>query len=169
MEVATIVAASSRIYTFMPGVPLWVLTEDVSSVRTQLQALQGGTIAAPAAPTVATQGATGSATWGYKIAWVGQTGDSQLSPQGQATNGVTPLTGSNSQLVTRATVPAHVTGWRVVRTASGGSPAGINVDISGVLPASQSTFTDTGIAGSAYSAAGSAPPVDLVASGPADL
>lgn len=109
--------------------------------------------APPNAPAVATQGATGAVTWGYRAAAVMPDGDTQLSAQGQATNGVTPLTGSNFQRVTKPTsMPPGAIGWRVVRTQSGGTPAGINVDISGVLALGTATFSDTGIAGTAYTA-----------------
>lgn len=155
-------------YTFFPGIPKQIAPEHYAGAQTALKAIQG-TMAAPPAPTVATQGTTGAQTWGYKVAAIGQAGDSQLSTQGQATNGVATLTSSNFQRITQPTLPAHATGWRVVRTASGGTPSGTNVDISGALPVSTTTFDDKAIVGSAYSAAGSAPPVDLVVAGPAEL
>ena len=167
LEVAQ-VTVDTVMLTFAPGVPKQVPTEYYAALLTALQGIMG-TMAAPAAPTVATQGATGAATWGYKVAAVGQTGDTIPSTQGQATNGVTPLTGTNFQLITRPALPAHATGWRVIRTASGGTPVGVNVDISGIIPASTTTFSDTGIAGVAYTAAVAAPPVDLVVSGPPEL
>lgn len=159
------------IYTIEPGVPVDIPQEHYAAVTAALQALQGGTMAAPGTPTVTTQGTTGAATWGYKVAAVGQTGDSQLSAQGTTTgaNGNATLTGTNLQQIAQPSLPAHATGWRVVRTASGGTPAGVNVDISGVLPLGQATFNDTGIAGVAYTPAGAAPPVDLVVTGPTEL
>lgn len=168
VEVARVVMANARVYTFTPGIAEQVPPEDYANVRAALQAIQGN-MTTPAAPTVAPQGTTGAATWGYKIAVVGQTGDTLLSPQGQTTTGNATLTAGNFNRITASALPGHAVGWRVIRSASGGTPAGVNVDISGVLPVTQTTFSDTGIAGSAYTAAGSNPVVDLVVSGPGEL
>jgi hypothetical protein len=168
IEVARVVVAGNREYTFEPGIAKQVPSADYATAKAALQALQGN-IATAGAPTVAAQGVPGLVTWGYKIAAVGQTGDGLLSPEGTTATGNATLTSGNNCLVTRPALPTHATGWRVVRTTSGGIPVGVNVDVSGVLPATQATFTDTGIAGTAYSPAGSNPPVDLVVDGPADL
>jgi hypothetical protein len=168
LEIARVVQGGARFYQFYPGVAQNVIPEDFSGVQTALRAIHGN-MATPSAPTVAPQGTGGVETWGYKIAAVGQTGNTLLSAQGSTAVGNATLTVTDFNRVTRPALPAHATGWRVIRSASGGTPAGTTVDISGVLPASQATFDDTGIAGSAYSAAGSNPPVDLVAAGPAEM
>lgn len=114
----------------------------------------------PNAPVVTWTGTpTGTATWGYEVAAVMTDGDTQLSSQGSVATGATTATGTAHPVVTKPTsMPAGAIGWRVVRTQSGGTPAGVNVDVSGVLPLSTTTFNDTGLAGSAYTAVTQARP-----------
>jgi len=165
------VGGEGIIFNFYPGVAKDVPQDEFApaTVAALLRAVHGN-MTTPGAPTVTAQGTTGAATWGYKIAAIGKAGDTLLSAQGQDTNGNATLTAGNNNLITRPALPAHSAGWRVIRTQSGGTPSSVNVDISGVIPATTTTFTDTGIAGTAYTPVGSNPSVDLVLVGlPADL
>lgn len=160
---------SQRQYTFTPGVAQQVPVEDVAQVAAALAALQGN-LAAAGTPTITVGGTTGgTATWAYKVVAVSEGGDTVEGAAGSNATGQTTLTGSNYMIIAQPTLPAYSTGWRVIRTTSGGTPASVNVDISGVLPLTTTTFHDTGIAGTAYTAQVGPQTAALVTSGPKDL
>lgn len=151
-EQLQVVTPGGVTYTFTPGVPKDVAPEHHAYVKNILQTADGPAIT-PNAPAVAAGIGTGAGTWGYKVAAILPDGDSMLSPQGQSTNATTLASGTATEVITKPTqMPSQATGWRVVRSQSGGTPAGVNVDISGVLALSTASFTDTGIAGTAYTA-----------------
>jgi hypothetical protein len=162
-ESLRVVTPNGSVYYFIPGIPQDVPPEHHAYVKGVLAANDGPSVT-PNAPVVTWNGTTGAAVWGYKVAAVFPDGDTFLSNQGQVANGGTTANGTTFPIINRPTsMPAGATGWRVVRTQSGGTPAGINVDVSGVLAMATATFNDTGITGTAYATEA------MVVEGPADL
>lgn len=145
------------VFDFLPGVVRDVPQEFLAAAQTALKAIHGN-LGTPAAPTIGNAGAAGAVTYTYEVVAVGQTGDSLPSASASTTTGNATLNTSNYNTVTRGSLPAHATGWRVVRTV-GGTQQG---DVSGVLPASQTVFNDQSMSAVAYTPAGQAPPVDLI-------
>src|SRR5205823_4759326 len=126
-----------------------------------------GAVAPPAQPTVVPAGTTGATTYGYKVAAVTGNGDTPLSTERTISNGNANLTAPNGNTVTWVAPTAlsgTITGYKVIRS-TGGASQGLLTTVS----AATLTYTDTGTAASAYSAAGSNPGQVVVATGPAEI
>lgn len=99
-------------------------------------------LATPAAPTVVVHGATGTATWRYRITARSNTGETLASPEATITTGNATLSATNFNRISWAAVTGAVD-YRVYRTTSGGAPA--TLGIIGTVTAT--TLDDTGQAG----------------------
>jgi parallel beta-helix repeat protein len=123
--------------------------------------LQGGMTTAalgtPAAPSVGTNGPTGTASYTYAITALDGTGETLASAGATIANGFTPLDGTHYNNVTWTRIDG-ATSYKIYRTAvsAGGSPA--TTGLIGTVTASNAnngqtnsvtqTFSDTGIAAS---------------------
>ncbi len=163
VEEAVVTVAGDQ-YTLTPGIAKWFPPERQAAIKAAFQNLRG-TMAPPSAPTMTQQGLPGVTTYSYEVAAVGLGGDTPPSPPGSIATGNAALSGSNYNQVTRAALPPHATGWRVIRSAGGSSQG----DISGVLPLSQTTLMDTGQAAVPYVPAVTNPPINVVVNGPPEV
>lgn len=153
------IGAEGRLLTFAPGIVQDVPQDEIApaTVQAAIQAVHGD-MTTPAAPAVITVGTAGATAYDYEVVAVGQTGDTLPSTATAIATGNAALSGANYNQITRAALPAHATGWRVLRTVGGATQG----DISGVLPAAQTVLDDTGLPAVAYVPVGANPPVDLV-------
>lgn len=86
------------------------------------QAPAGAPPARPAAPTVTPHGAAGTRTWQYYLVAVNSNGNSETGPIAATATGAAVLSSTNYNRLTWPAVPG-ATSYRVMRFASGGTPA----------------------------------------------
>lgn len=107
-----------------------------------------GPMTTPATPVITTAGTAGVVTWGYQVIAVGPNGDSIPSIAGTTTTGNAALTTTNYNIVTWAANAGAFLGYKIYRSASGGTPA--STGLIATLGPGATTFNDTGIAATAY-------------------
>jgi hypothetical protein len=111
------------------------------------QAPAGAPPPKPATPTVTAQGGTGTRTWQYYVVATNGSGRSVPSDLATIGNGVAALSTSAYHRVTWAPV-AGATGYKIMRYASGGTPA--TTGLIATVGASTTSIDDTGLASSTY-------------------
>jgi hypothetical protein len=107
-----------------------------------------GPMTTPATPVITTGGTPGVATWGYQVIAVGPNGDSIPSIAGTVTTGNAALTTTNFNVITWTANAGAFLGYKVYRSASGGTPA--STGLIATLGPGVLTFNDTGIVATAY-------------------
>lgn len=107
-------------------------------------------LAAPAAPSLVTSGTPGATSYSYYVVAVDANGDTFPSPVTTIATGAATLTGVNYIQVSWLAITG-ATSYKVIRSASGGTPSSTGIIASGVTGLS---FSDTGIAASAYTPQG---------------
>lgn len=117
-----------------------------------------GTMAAGSAPTLSTVGTAGVVSYSYQVVAFDSYGD-QVPAAGTAiATGNAVLSATNYINITHAGNVVGAVGYKIIRSASAGSPSstGLIGTVWGNQP-SGFTFSDTGLAATAYSAAIAAP------------
>jgi hypothetical protein len=109
------------------------------------QAPAGSPPAAPAAPTVTGQGPSGTRTWQYYVVAVNANGNSLPGPIATLSSGAATLSSTSYHRLTWPAVPG-ATSYRVMRFASGGTPATTGQ----IAITAATTLDDTGLASSTY-------------------
>jgi Multicopper oxidase len=104
-------------------------------------------LGAAGAPTVAVVGTAGAVTWSYQIVAYNANGDGVPSPAGSTATGNATLAATNYNHITWAPV-ANALGYRVLRTAAGGSPSTVGL----IASPAAAAFDDQGATATAYTA-----------------
>jgi Multicopper oxidase len=107
-------------------------------------------LGAAAAPAVATVGAAGTTAWSYEVVAYNANGDGVPSPAGSTAVGNATLSTTDYNQITWAPI-ANALGYRVLRTAAGGSPSTVGV-IGSVVATGPLSFSDQAAAATAYTA-----------------
>lgn len=116
-------------------------------------------LATPTAPTITPQGTTGATTYTYYVVAVDRQGKRTVqSPVGTTTTGNATLTGVNFNRITWSEVTGAQT-YEIIRTVGGATQGRIATGVTVF------TFDDTGIAATAYAAAGRAETADMLIDG----
>jgi hypothetical protein len=109
----------------------------------------GGTI------TLTVNGTPGTTGYSYQIAAINSNGDGIPPTAVAATTGAATLTSVNSITINLPTAPAGATGFRIIRSASAGTPA--STGLIGTVADNATSFTDTGIVATAYTPSAAQP------------
>lgn len=109
------------------------------------QAPAGSPPAAPAAPTVVPRGTAGTRTWQYYVVAVNGSGNSAPGVIAGTTTGAATLSATSSNRISWPAVPG-ATSYRVMRFASGGSPATTGQ----IASTAATTLDDTGLPSSTF-------------------
>lgn len=149
----------SRLKRFLSGVLLiWLASaatvvaqrgtypDGVTAGTAIAQGLRVVQVAQPSAPTVTPQGTTGATSYSYGITAITQLGETNVSANGSTATGNATLSAMNFNRVTWTAV-TNAEGYKIYRTASGGTPA--TTGLIGTVGRNLLTFDDTGIAAGA--------------------
>jgi hypothetical protein len=160
-EAVEIRVGGARIYTFQPGVPLFVPKEDDAAVVAALAALQGNLAVSPAPSLVVTGGAAGAQS--YKAVAYNATSDGVPSAATATAVGPTTLDGTHYIDVTVAAAP-NADAIKIIRFAGG-----VAQGLIGTVPAGGGTLRDNGLVATVYSPSGANPALVAAIAGPAEI